>query len=50
MVEIEEKDVGKYTPFSFNCESEFSKKFKKGPLFFCKIKEKDGWDTVKYFI
>ena len=50
MVEIEEKDIGKYTPFSFSYESEFSSKFKKGPAYFCKIREKEGWDKVKYFI
>jgi len=50
MIEIEEKDIGKYTPFLFKDESEFGKKFRKGPTYFCKVKKEKGWDEVKYFI
>ena len=49
MVEISEKEVENYTPFHFGGESEYSKKSRMGPKYFCKIDKGDGWSKIRYF-
>lgn len=50
MVEITVEEAKNYTSFYFKDESEFGKKFKSGPKFFCKIRKEGNWDEIRYFI